>query len=96
MKVDLLNQRFTRLLVIAAAPPLKPKNANATSRPARWVCKCDCGNEVVVASRQLRRLDGTQTKSCGCLQKEVRAASKAEAAARKAAKKAKKTVADGS
>lgn len=32
----------------------------------RWVCKCECGNEVIVQSSSL----GRGTLSCGCLQKE--------------------------
>ncbi len=28
-----------------------------------WLCKCECGNEVVVTTHNLRR---GQTKSCGC------------------------------
>ena len=32
-----------------------------------WVCRCDCGNEVIVAGDSLRSGD---TKSCGCLIKE--------------------------
>lgn len=31
---------------------------------SRWLCKCDCGNEVTVGSHNLRR---GKTKSCGCL-----------------------------
>lgn len=42
-------------------------------RDARWLCHCDCGNEVVV-----RRSDLTnnRTLSCGCYGKEVRYKSK--------------------
>ena len=32
-----------------------------------WLCKCDCGAEVVVRSRDLRM---GNTQSCGCLQRE--------------------------
>lgn len=32
-----------------------------------WLCKCDCGNEVVVTTGGLR---SGKTKSCGCLAKE--------------------------
>lgn len=31
-----------------------------------WLCKCDCGNEVVVSSSNLRN---NHTRSCGCLKK---------------------------
>jgi len=34
-----------------------------------WRCRCECGNEVVV--RGLRMLAG-KTRSCGCLEREVR------------------------
>ena len=34
---------------------------------ARWLCKCKCGNEVVVLGKHLR---SGNTKSCGCYQKE--------------------------
>lgn len=33
-----------------------------------WKCKCDCGNEKIVKSRELKTGD---TKSCGCLKKEI-------------------------
>lgn len=57
--IDLTNMRFGKLVVI------KRIKENSSS----WVCKCDCGNEVVVcASRLLDR-----TKSCGCALKEVQA-----------------------
>ena len=29
-----------------------------------WLCRCECGNEKIVAARQLK---SGQTKSCGCL-----------------------------
>ncbi len=31
---------------------------------ARWLCKCDCGKEIVVVGSNLRK---GNTKSCGCL-----------------------------
>lgn len=34
---------------------------------ARWLCKCKCGNEVIVLGKHLR---SGNTKSCGCYQKE--------------------------
>lgn len=35
----------------------------------KWLCKCDCGNEVVVTQKNL--CNGN-TKSCGCLNTEMR------------------------
>jgi hypothetical protein len=51
---DLMGMRFGRLVVVAY---LGHK---------RWLCKCDCGNEVIVYSANLRRLDNHRTRSCGC------------------------------
>lgn len=55
--IDLTGQRFGRLTVIE----------RVTSRPgstnARWLCKCDCGNETTVLGTTLRRGEST---SCGC------------------------------
>lgn len=53
LKIDLVGQRFSRLVVLAEAP-----GARVT-----WRCRCDCGKETVVASCNLR---GGKTKSCGC------------------------------
>ena len=49
---DLTGQTYGRLTVI-----------NLES-PARWVCRCECGNLRSVAQRNLR---SGQVKSCGCL-----------------------------
>jgi len=38
------------------------------NKRALWKCRCDCGNEIIVSSKHL--ISGN-TKSCGCLQKEV-------------------------
>ena len=59
--IDLAGRRFERLVVLS----------RTTHRGgARWRCRCDCGNEVVVRSTQLR-LRGT--RSCGCFTREVNA-----------------------
>ena len=34
---------------------------------ARWLCKCKCGNEIIVMGKNLRT---GNTKSCGCYKKE--------------------------
>ncbi len=53
---DLSNQRFGKLIVV------NRYGSNKRGR-ATWLCKCDCGNEVIVSSSYL--LSG-HTKSCGC------------------------------
>ena len=37
-------------------------------RYSQWLCKCDCGNDTIVAGKQLTKENGT--KSCGCFAKE--------------------------
>lgn len=58
--VNLLGQRFGRLTVMERMP-------NNAKHQAVWRCRCDCGNEVVVASGHLR---SGHTQSCGCLCRE--------------------------
>ncbi len=41
---------------------------NTTGR-TKWLCVCECGNLKEVAIRELQNGD---TKSCGCLRKEMR------------------------
>lgn len=55
---NLAGQRFGRLLAIE---PSKERSANGNMK---WLCKCDCGNYVIVDVQALKT--GT-TKSCGCL-----------------------------
>ena len=57
-------QKFGRLTVIEKIP----WNDTPTKSEARWLCKCDCGNTTTVLGSSLR---SGQTKSCGCLQKEI-------------------------
>ena len=57
--IDLTGQRFGRLTVIEKAGP--------SQSGTKWVCRCDCGNEVRVSGKYLRN---GQTSSCGCLHKE--------------------------
>ena len=54
--INLLGQRFGRLIVIERAP-------NNPRHQAMWKCVCDCGKEVVVESGHLR---SGHTQSCGC------------------------------
>lgn len=59
-KIDLLNQRFGRLTVIAPA--------ENKGKRTQWLCQCDCGNQKIVLTEKLR--DGT-CQSCGCLRVET-------------------------
>jgi len=59
---DLTGQRFGRLLVLKESYDIK-----STSKNRRWICICDCGNEVVVFNSSLT---SGNTKSCKCLSKE--------------------------
>ena len=55
---DLTGQRFGKLTALRALDE-RTKNGGVV-----WLCRCDCGGEVRVPSRQLT---GGCTKSCGCL-----------------------------
>lgn len=59
--IDLTGQRFGRLTVIERAE-------NSKSKQARWLCQCDCGNNVIVNSYNLR---SAHTTSCGCYRSEA-------------------------
>lgn len=58
--LDLIGQRFGRLLVIGRAERSRNKHS-------RWICRCDCGRETVVLGPSLTNL---ACKSCGCLRRE--------------------------
>ena len=54
-------QRFGRLTVIDRAKDyISPKGCH---RPM-WLCRCDCGNEIVTDTTKLK---SKHTQSCGCL-----------------------------
>lgn len=57
---NLLNQRYERLLVIE-------RSENDKFGKTRWLCQCDCGNQITVNGGSLLR---GLTKSCGCYKKE--------------------------
>lgn len=59
---DLTNKKIGKLTVLYRYYQNKQDN-----RPC-WVCQCDCGNITVVSSHELNSGD---TKSCGCLKKEL-------------------------
>jgi hypothetical protein len=56
--LDLVGQVFGRLTVIYRAE-------NDAAGGTRWLCRCDCGGESVVAGGNLR---SGHTASCGCSQ----------------------------
>ena len=60
--IDLSGQKFHRLTVVKRHP-----ENNKQNKPM-WVCKCDCGKVVIVTGSDLK---SGNTKSCGCLDKEV-------------------------
>lgn len=60
--IDITGQRFERLLVLS--PHHRTKSGNIS-----WLCRCDCGAEIVVyRSSDLRK---GKTKSCGCFSRWV-------------------------
>lgn len=62
--INLTGQRFGRLTAIQ----LDNNSDNKyNSYGAKWICRCDCGKEKIVASHDLR--DG-KVRSCGCLRAE--------------------------
>ena len=54
-RIDLSNKKFDLLTPIEYI------------KGGKWLCNCDCGNEVDVDTRIL---NSNHTQSCGCLQKE--------------------------
>lgn len=58
--IDLTGQQFERLTVI--------KRVGTERGHALWLCKCSCGNETNVISSLL---NNGNTKSCGCIHKQL-------------------------
>ena len=59
--IDLTGNRYGRLTVLKRSE----NRVSANGRQHRcWLCRCDCGNEVIVNGEYLKSGD---TKSCGCL-----------------------------
>ena len=55
--VDKLGLRFGRLVVLSRAE-------NHRNGAIRWLCRCDCGKEILIQSSNLTRKK--YTRSCGC------------------------------
>lgn len=59
---DITSQQFGKLKVISRVE-------NDWLNNARWLCECDCGNEIIVLGYALRNKN---TRSCGCLGRKSR------------------------
>lgn len=57
--IDLTGQKFGKLTVI--------KRSDVKAREAMWLCKCDCGTEIVTRGSSLR---ANLSNSCGCFRDE--------------------------
>lgn len=56
--IDLTGKRFGKLVVLQ-------RGESAPSGKVKWLCQCDCGNQVLVMGLNLSR---SHTISCGCYQ----------------------------
>lgn len=59
---DLTGQKFGKLTVVKHDDSHKADSSNGWKH--KWICKCECGNEISVFGANLTRL---HTTSCGCL-----------------------------
>lgn len=64
-KLNLTGQRYGHLTVIKEVEGIRVGKRQVHKR--RWLCRCDCGNEITVITDSLR--NGI-TKSCGCIKPE--------------------------
>ena len=67
---DWLGQRVGRLIVIARGPNVT--EGSAAVQRATWLCRCDCGGEIVVRGHSLSKAVAGKggTRSCGCMARE--------------------------
>lgn len=59
---EMIGRKFGKLTVLSEAP----KDNNMANRSLRYICKCDCGNIIIVNGNSLRT---GHTTSCGCSRK---------------------------
>ncbi|MBZ4194214.1 MAG: HNH endonuclease [Candidatus Contendobacter sp.] len=59
--IDLTGQRFNRLTVVG-------DSGKRRKGDVLWTCRCDCGNEILTASHNLK---SGNSGSCGCMRKET-------------------------
>ena len=60
--INFIGQRFSRLIVVDLA------ECAGRSGRSLWLCRCDCGEQVVAYPHNLR---SGNTKSCGCMHREI-------------------------
>lgn len=65
--IDITGHKYHRLTVVKSRGVV-PQGKEGDKTRAIWLCKCDCGKELVANSNALRR---GNTKSCGCLKRET-------------------------
>ena len=63
---DLTGNKYGRLTVLGRTDDYISHNGR---KHPQWLCKCDCGNQAVVGSQELK---SGNTKSCGCIRNEYR------------------------
>lgn len=59
--IDLTGKKFGKLTIVRRA------ESEAAGKPRKWVCRCDCGNEIQCEGGNLK---SGNTQSCGCLRVE--------------------------
>ena len=63
-KLDLTGMKFSRL---TAVKEVEPKRKPSGQKEVKWLCLCECGNQISVSVGNLRT---GHTKSCGCFRAE--------------------------
>jgi hypothetical protein len=63
----IIGDKFSRLTVFNEIEPVKIVGKNWQRK---YLCKCECGNVIVVQGSALTRTDSHRSKSCGCWKKD--------------------------
>ena len=64
-RYNIIGKKFNRLLVLGKGPSIQTSSKTF----GQWWCLCDCGNIILVRHNNLT---SNNTKSCGCLNNEIR------------------------
>lgn len=65
-RVNLRGQRRGRLVMLRPGPNVPSRSRYQPAGVTTWRCRCDCGREVNIPTRDLTRKRGPVT-SCGCV-----------------------------